>query len=132
MQPLDRDHIVDEGRIIDEPLTKTVEVQTVFRYTIHYTLYIYIIYILYRESETQTDPYTVDYIEPPAGEEPEIFTLYEVLSLSYGRGLPASMTEMQAIQEMRQRRGFEDALPPTSDEVYIYIYIHIVNVLYCI
>ena len=36
--------------------------------------------------------------------------------LTYGKGLPASMTEMQLIEKKREKNAFENALPPTSDE----------------
>jgi hypothetical protein len=43
----------------------------------------------------------------------------EVLTIKdffYGKGLPASMAEMELIEQMREKRAFENALPPTSDE----------------
>ena len=39
-----------------------------------------------------------------------------IAHFQFGRGLPASMTEMEIIELMREKRGFENALPPTSDE----------------
>lgn len=75
--------------------TKTVAVQT-----------------KYRDSEAQTDPYTPDYTVRP-GEEPEILTL---ASLSYGKGLPAGLAEVEMIERARQKRDFEAALPPITDE----------------
>ena len=36
--------------------------------------------------------------------------------LTYGNGLPATMDEMYLIEQIREKRAFEDALPPTSDE----------------
>ena len=44
---------------------------------------------------------------------PEVLT---IAHLKYGRGLPASMAEMELIEQMREKRAFENALPPTSDE----------------
>lgn len=80
---------------IPEPKTKTTEVQTVFR-----------------ESEAQTDPFS----------PPHVFdknNVPEVLSISnfkFASGLPASMAEMELIEQMREKRAFDNALPPTSDE----------------
>jgi len=82
----------DEG---SDSGTKTVAVQT-----------------KYRDSEAQTDPYTPDYTVRP-GEEPEILTL---ASLSYGKGLPAGLAEVEMIERARQKRDFEAALPPITDE----------------
>jgi len=78
-----------------EAPTKTVGVQT-----------------KYRDSQAQTDPYTPDYTVRP-GEEPEILTL---ASLSHGKGLPAGLAEVEMIERARQKREFEAALPPITDE----------------
>ncbi len=43
----------------------------------------------------------------------------EVLSITnfkIGAGLPATMIEMELIDQMREKRTFGEALPPTSDE----------------
>lgn len=66
----------------------------------------------YRESETQTDPYTPDYITSPEEPEPEILGLAH---LTYGAGLPASMAELNLIQRMREKKAFEASLPPITD-----------------
>ena len=79
----------------EEPKAKTVEIQTD-----------------YRESGTQTDPFTPDYIIE-RGATPEVL---EIDHLKFGRGLPASMAEMEMIQVARETRFFNNALPPTSDE----------------
>ena len=79
----------------EEPLAKTVEIQTD-----------------YRESGTQTDPFTPDYVIE-RGQTPEVIT---ISNLNFGRGLPASMAEMELIEQMREKRAFTHALPPTSDE----------------
>ena len=79
-----------------EPLTKTVEVQSDFR-----------------ESETQTDPYTPAYVVPPDAPEPEVLTL---TALTYGAGLPAGLNEVKMIERARQKREFEASLPPMTDE----------------
>ena len=84
-----------EEQQFEEPLAKTVEIQTD-----------------YRESGTQTDPFTPDYVIE-RGQTPEVLT---IAHLNYGRGLPASMAEMELIEQMREKRAFENALPPTSDE----------------
>lgn len=80
---------------MEEPRTKTTEVQTVFR-----------------ESEAQTNPYTPDYIISKEN-VPEVLSIAQ---LQFGKGLPASMEEMELIAQMREKRAFENALPPTSDE----------------
>ncbi len=74
-----------------EPKTKTVEVQTVFR-----------------ESGAQTDPYSPNY-EVDKENVPEVL---QIANLKFGDGLPATMAEMQLIEQMRQTRAFEYALPP--------------------
>jgi hypothetical protein len=66
----------------------------------------------YRESDTQTDPYTPDYITSPEEAEPEILGLAH---LTYGAGLPASMDELTLIQRMREKKAFEASLPPITD-----------------
>lgn len=90
---------IDNAKIYEEaeeqPLVKTVETQTIFR-----------------DSEAQTDPFTPDYVIE-RGQTPEVITIAD---LQYGRGLPASMAEMELIEQMREKRSFDNALPPTSDE----------------
>jgi hypothetical protein len=74
---------IPEERIIsakikqDEPKAKTVEIQTIFR-----------------ESEAQTDPYTPEYAEDHTNGIPEVLGIKDLV---YGRGLPASKTEMELI-----------------------------------
>jgi len=80
---------------VEEPKAKTVEIQTD-----------------YRESGTQTDPFTPDYIIE-RGSTPEVLTIDH---LHFGQGLPASMAEMEVIETLREKRAFDNALPPTSDE----------------
>lgn len=36
--------------------------------------------------------------------------------MTFGKGLPATMDEMEYIQLQREKNYFENALPPTSDE----------------
>jgi hypothetical protein len=79
----------------EEPRTKVAEVQTI-----------------YRESEAQTNPYTPDYIIDKEN-VPEVLS---IANLRFNKGLPASMAEMELIEQMREKRAFENALPPTSDE----------------
>jgi len=67
---------------------------------------------MYRESESQTDPYTPDYIVKE-GEKPEILKLDH---LKYGKGLPASLDELIWIEKTREKQAFDWALPPASDE----------------
>lgn len=78
-----------------EPKTKQAEVQTD-----------------YRESGAQTDPYSPETIVDTTN-VPEVLSIYH---LQFGKGLPASMAEMELIEQMRDKRAFENALPPTSDE----------------
>jgi len=81
--------------IVIEPKTKTVEVQT-----------------MYRESEAQTDPYTPAY-QLKKGDKPEVLALKH---LTWGQGLPATMEELNWIENRRQKQAFDCALPPMSDE----------------
>jgi len=67
---------------------------------------------VYRESEAQTDPFSPDYIIAQ-GHNPEVLT---ITNFTYGNGLPASMAEMELIEQAREKRAFDNALPPTSDE----------------
>lgn len=78
-----------------EPKTKTVLIQTDFR-----------------ESEAQTDPYTPDYVIRE-GETPEVFSLKH---LKFGQGLPASIDELDLIEQNREKVWFDNGLPPISDE----------------
>lgn len=65
----------------------------------------------YRESETQTDPYTPEYVVRP-GSQPELLTL---ATLSFGHGLPAGLAEVEMIERARAKREWEATLPPLSD-----------------
>jgi len=76
--------------------TRTVEVQT-----------------LYRESEAQTDPYSPDYILQAGAPKPEVLLLQ---NKKFGNGLPIGLREVQIIENARQKRAFEDSLPPMTDE----------------
>eukprot|EP00035_Acanthoeca_spectabilis_P021781 m.440173 g.440173 ORF g.440173 m.440173 type:complete len:759 (-) comp18475_c0_seq1:82-2358(-) len=66
----------------------------------------------YRESETQTDPWTAPYTLRP-GSAPEVLTLQ---SLSYGLGLPAGLNEVIMIERARAKRAWEKTLPEVVDE----------------
>jgi len=76
------------------PLTRTVHVQTD-----------------YRESETQTDPYSPEYVTRP-GSQPELLTL---ATLSFENGLPAGLAEVEMIERARAKRAWEATLPSLSD-----------------
>eukprot|EP00931_Biecheleriopsis_adriatica_P118626 TRINITY_DN93989_c0_g1_i1.p1 TRINITY_DN93989_c0_g1~~TRINITY_DN93989_c0_g1_i1.p1 ORF type:complete len:707 (-),score=201.34 TRINITY_DN93989_c0_g1_i1:155-2275(-) len=87
--------LADGTMTMIEPRTKTVGTQSVFR-----------------ESEAQTDPYSPDYnIEP--NQVPEVVALTH---LTYGAGLPATEAELQIIERTRQKRLFQQMLPPPCDE----------------
>jgi hypothetical protein len=77
------------------PLSKTVEIQTD-----------------YRESETQTNPYTPDYIINPNAPEPEVLS---IANMGFGKGLPASLADVEEIDRLRAKRAFEASLPPLTD-----------------
>ena len=61
----------------------------------------------YRETETQTNPYTPDYTIRPGEKEPEVLSL---AALSYTRGLPAGAAEVEMIERARAKRAFEQSL----------------------
>ena len=67
---------------------------------------------MYRETQAQTDPYTPDYII----DKENVPDVLSIAMLKFGKGLPASMAEMDLIEQMREKKAFENALPPTSDE----------------
>uniref|UniRef100_A0A8C1B0L6 Cilia- and flagella-associated protein 91 n=1 Tax=Cyprinus carpio carpio TaxID=630221 RepID=A0A8C1B0L6_CYPCA len=66
----------------------------------------------YRESETQTDPFTPDYAVCPGTAPPELLTL---ATLTWGRGLPAGLAEVEMIERARMKRAWEATLPPLND-----------------
>ena len=49
----------------------------------------------------------------PAPDEPEVLTLTH---LKFGQGLPASRLEIEIIERTRQKRVFDQMLPPPTDE----------------
>ncbi|XP_047130321.1 cilia- and flagella-associated protein 91 isoform X1 [Hydra vulgaris] len=69
----------------------------------------------YRESDTQTDPYSPEYVIRP-GSHPELLTL---ATLCYEHGLPAGLAEVEIIERARAKRAWESTLPPLSNtEMY--------------
>lgn len=82
-----------------DPLTKTVEVQT-----------------MYRESESQTNPYSPEYILAP-GARPEVLLLQ---SLKANNGLPINNREIDMIGQARVKKGLElNALPMTDEACFV-------------
>ncbi|KFP77414.1 Protein MAATS1, partial [Acanthisitta chloris] len=61
----------------------------------------------YRDGEAQTDPYSPEYIVT-SGSVPELLTL---ATLTWGRGLPAGLAEVEMIERAREKRAWEAALP---------------------
>mmetsp|Transcript_28786 Transcript_28786/g.66479 ORF Transcript_28786/g.66479 Transcript_28786/m.66479 type:complete len:657 (-) Transcript_28786:93-2063(-) len=70
----------------------------------------------YRDQDVQTDPFTPDYVVP-AGTEPEVLTL---ASLTWARGLPASLAEVELIDRARERRLFEARLPDITEDAQLW------------
>uniref|UniRef100_A0A673XPH2 Cilia- and flagella-associated protein 91 n=1 Tax=Salmo trutta TaxID=8032 RepID=A0A673XPH2_SALTR len=66
----------------------------------------------YRDSEAQTDPYTPEYVVRPGTTPPELLTL---ATLTWGRGLPAGLAEVEMIERTRVKRAWEATLPPMDD-----------------
>uniref|UniRef100_A0A3Q1EJC0 Cilia- and flagella-associated protein 91 n=1 Tax=Acanthochromis polyacanthus TaxID=80966 RepID=A0A3Q1EJC0_9TELE len=66
----------------------------------------------YRENETQTDPYSPEYVVQPGATPSE---LLQLAALSWGRGLPAGLAEVEMIERARAKRAWEARLPPLSD-----------------
>jgi len=87
--------LTDGASAMPEPASKTVGTQSV-----------------YRESEAQTDPYSPDYYIVP-NQVPEVLALTHLM---YGAGLPATEVELQMIERTRQKRLFQQMLPPPTDE----------------
>ncbi|KFU90058.1 AMY-1-associating protein expressed in testis 1, partial [Chaetura pelagica] len=61
----------------------------------------------YRDGETQTDPYSPEYVIS-GGSIPELLTL---VTLTWGRGLPAGLAEVEMIERAREKRAWEATLP---------------------
>ncbi|XP_040912924.1 cilia- and flagella-associated protein 91 [Toxotes jaculatrix] len=66
----------------------------------------------YRESETQTDPYSPEYVIQPGTTPSE---LLQLAALTWGRGLPAGLAEVEMIERARAKRAWEVSLPPLDD-----------------
>ncbi|TNN59291.1 Protein MAATS1 [Liparis tanakae] len=66
----------------------------------------------YRESETQTDPYSPEYVVQPGTTPSE---LLQLAALTWGRGLPAGLAEVEMIERARAKRAWEATLPPLAD-----------------
>lgn len=62
---------------------------------------------LYRESDTQTDPYSPEYILKSNTSPPELLAL---ATLTYGMGLPAGMAELEMIERARVKRVWEQSV----------------------
>ncbi len=68
---------------------------------------------LFRESEAQTVPAPLGEIE----RDGSFLEILELKEFSFGNGLPVTMHEIELIAKAREKRAFNDALPPLSDEV---------------
>ncbi|CAG5865697.1 unnamed protein product [Menidia menidia] len=66
----------------------------------------------YRESETQTDPYSPEYVIQPRTTPSE---LLQLAALTWGHGLPAGLAEVEMIERARAKRAWEATLPPLDD-----------------
>ncbi|NXQ91109.1 CFA91 protein, partial [Nyctibius grandis] len=70
----------------------------------------------YRDGETQTDPYSPEYVIIPSGSVPELLTL---ATLTWGRGLPAGLAEVEMIERAREKRAWEATLPALDSASHI-------------
>ncbi|XP_076858726.1 cilia- and flagella-associated protein 91 [Brachyhypopomus gauderio] len=66
----------------------------------------------YRDSEAQTEPYSPEYTLRPGTAPPELLTL---ATLTWGRGLPAGLEEVEMMERARKKRAWEATLPPLND-----------------
>ncbi|XP_022596614.1 cilia- and flagella-associated protein 91 isoform X2 [Seriola dumerili] len=66
----------------------------------------------YRESETQTDPYSPEFVIQPGTTPSE---LLQLAALTWGRGLPAGLAEVEMIGRARAKQAWEASLPPLGD-----------------
>ncbi|XP_074449887.1 cilia- and flagella-associated protein 91 isoform X1 [Larus michahellis] len=69
----------------------------------------------YRDGEAQTDPYSPEYVVP-SGSVPELLTL---ATLTWGRGLPAGLVEVEMIERAREKRAWEATLPAMDNASHI-------------
>ncbi|TPX61858.1 hypothetical protein PhCBS80983_g00885 [Powellomyces hirtus] len=89
---------MDEQARLEEPTTRTVGMQT-----------------MYRESDTQTDPYSPEYtLHPSCGTQPP--ELLSLLTLTFAQGLPVTTTELELIERARAKRAWEATLPVVTDQ----------------
>jgi hypothetical protein len=72
---------------------------------------------LFRESEAQTVPAPLGEIE----RDGSFLEILELKEFSYGNGLPVTMHEIELIAKAREKRAFNDALPPLSDEACFHL-----------
>ncbi|KAJ3159940.1 Cilia- and flagella-associated protein 91 [Geranomyces michiganensis] len=84
---------------VREPATRTVAMQTV-----------------YRESDTQTDPYSPEYTLQPSCEGSQPPELLSLMTLTYAAGLPVTTTELELIERARAKRAWEATLPVVTDQ----------------
>ncbi|KAJ4933042.1 hypothetical protein JOQ06_029879 [Pogonophryne albipinna] len=66
----------------------------------------------YRESETQTDPYSSEYVVQLGTSPSELLRL---AALTWGCGLPVGLAEVEMIERARAKRAWEATLPPLND-----------------
>ncbi|XP_021118773.1 cilia- and flagella-associated protein 91 [Heterocephalus glaber] len=65
----------------------------------------------YRDADVQTDPYSPEYVVCQ-NTIPELLTL---ATLTWGRGLPAGLAEVEMIERAREKRAWEATLPALND-----------------
>ncbi|XP_014858713.1 PREDICTED: protein MAATS1 isoform X2 [Poecilia mexicana] len=66
----------------------------------------------FRESETQTDPFSPEYVVQRGMTPTE---LLQLATLTWGHGLPAGLAEVEMIERAREKRIWETTLPPRQD-----------------
>jgi len=66
----------------------------------------------FRESECQTDPASLGEIE----KDGNFLEILELKNFSHKDGLPDDLYQLELIAKSREKRAFNDALPPLSDE----------------
>ena len=67
---------------------------------------------LMRESEAQTIPASFGVVK----QDNTFQEIFELKDFHYGAGLPVEMQDIELIAKAREKRAFNDALPPLSDE----------------
>jgi hypothetical protein len=69
---------------------------------------------VYRESETQTDPFSPDFITDPQSNSPS--ELLDIAHFTVKNGnFPISQQEINEIHRIREKKAFEASLPPIND-----------------